>query len=229
MIGIYKITNTINGHCYIGLSTNIKKRWLQHKLPYNWERESYKPLYKAFQKYGLENFIFEIIEECTPEQLGEREKFYIEKYDSIKNGYNLTAGGEDNHGESHPRHKLTKDDVIDIRTRYDNLERKNDVYQLYRDCIRESGFSKVWKGETWKDVMMEVYTEENKKFHAHNTANKGSKNGRSRLTEKEVYTIRLRRKQGDKLLDVYQDYKDKLTYGSFTNVWTYQNWKDIVV
>lgn len=77
--------------------------------------------------------------------------------------------------------------------------------------------------------MMKVYAPENKRFHSNNTGNKGSKNGRSRLNEEEVYNIRLRRKNGEKLRDVYKDYKDKLAYGSFTNVWTYQNWKDIVV
>ena len=77
--------------------------------------------------------------------------------------------------------------------------------------------------------MEEVYTPEIKEFHRHNTANKGSKNGRSRLTETDVRNIRIRRKNGEKLLDVYQDYQDKITYGSFTNVWTYQNWKNIVV
>jgi hypothetical protein len=77
--------------------------------------------------------------------------------------------------------------------------------------------------------MPEVYTEENKVFHKHNTANTGSNNGRSRLTEDEVRKIRIRRKNGEILSDVYQDYKDKLTYGSFTNVWTYQNWKNIIV
>ena len=70
----------------------------------------------------------------------------------------MTAGGEDNQGDSHPRHKLTKEDVIDIRTRYDNLERKKEVYQLYKDRIGESGFSKIWKGNTWTSIMMEVYT-----------------------------------------------------------------------
>lgn len=229
MIGIYKITNILNGHSYIGLSCRIEHRWQEHKLPYNWERESTKPLYLAFQKYGLENFTFEVLEECEPEELSEKEKYYIQKFDTYKHGYNQTAGGEDNQGESHPKHKLTETDIQDIRTRYNNLERKNEVYELYKTRIGESGFSKIWKGETWKNIMMEVYTPDNKRFHAHNTGNKGSKNGRSRLTEQEVYKIRLRRKQGEKLLDVYQDYKDKLTYGSFTNVWTYQNWKNIIV
>lgn len=229
MIGIYKITNQINGHSYIGLSTHIEDRWDYHKDPYNWNREIDKALYIAIKKYGIDNFSFEILEECSPEELSEKEKFYIAKYDTFYNGYNMTAGGEDNQGESHPGHKLLKADIIDIRTRYDNLERRKDVYDLYKNRIGESGFSKIWKGETWQGIMMEVYTPENKLYHLHDTANKGSSNGRARLTEEDVKQIRLRRKNGEQLKDVYKDYQDKLTKGSFTNVWTYQNWKNIVV
>ena len=229
MVGIYKITNQINGHSYIGLSTHIEDRWDYHKDPYNWDREKDKALYIAIKKYGIDNFNFEILEECSPEQLSEKEKFYIAKYDTFHNGYNMTAGGEDNQGESHPGHKLLQADIIDIRTRYDNLERRKDVYDLYKNRIGESGFSKIWKGETWKTVMMEVYTPENKLYHLHDTANKGSSNGRARLTEEDVKQIRLRRKNGEQLKEVYKDYQDKITKGSFTNIWTYQNWKNIVV
>lgn len=229
MIGIYKITNKLNGKSYIGLSTNIERRWEDHKNPYNWERENKKSLYQAFKKYGLNNFKFEILEECSPKDLSSKEKYYIELYDTFYNGYNSTSGGEDFKYDSHPGHKLTQEDIKDIRTRYNNLERKNEVYNLYRDRIGESGFHKIWNGNTWTGIMMEVYTPENKEFHSHNTSNKGSKNGRSKLTEEDVKNIRLRRKNGDKLKDVYCDYKDKLSYGSFTNVWTYQNWKNIIV
>lgn len=229
MIGIYKITNKINGNSYIGLSTDIKRRWKDHKSEYNWNRESKKPLYQAFKKYGIQNFTFEVLEECFPEELSNKEKYYIELYDTYKNGYNSTSGGEDYNGEGHPKHKLNQDDIIDIRTRYNNLERKNEVYELYKDRISESGFHKIWNYETWKGIMEEVYTNENRIFHSHNTSNKGSKNGRSKLTENDVKNIRLRRKNGEKLSIVYKDYSDKLTYKSFTNVWTYQNWKDIIV
>lgn len=229
MIGIYKITNNINKHCYIGQSIHIEKRWEEHKNKYNWQRESNKLLYLAFQKYGLENFTFEIIEECNQEQLNIKEQYWIDYYDSYKNGYNLTCGGETNFGENHPGHKLTEQDIIDIRTRYANLERKKNVYLLYNQRIGESGFNKIWKGETWKNIMPEVYTKENKDFHAHNTGNFGSQNGRSKLTEEDVRTIRLRRKNGEQLKVVYEDYKDKITKGSFKNVWSYQNWKSIMV
>lgn len=229
MVGIYKITNNINNNCYIGQSIHIEERWKEHKSEYNWGRENKKPLYLAFKKYGIENFSFEIIEECKPEQLNLKEQYWIDYYDSYNNGYNMTSGGETNYEDNHPGHKLTKQDVIDIRIRYSNLERRKEVYLLYNQRIGESGFSKIWKGETWKDIMLEVYTEENKKYHLHDTGNIGSQNGRSRVTEGDVRNIRLRRKNGEQLKMVYEDYKDKLTKGSFTNIWSYQNWKNIAV
>ena len=229
MVGIYKITNNINNKCYIGQSVHIEERWKEHKSEYNQERENKKTLYLAFKKYGIENFSFEIIEECKPEQLNLKEQYWIDYYDSYNNGYNMTSGGETIYGDNHPGHKLTKQDVIDIRTRYSNLERRKEVYLLYNQRIGESGFSKIWKGETWKDIMPEVYTEENKKYHLHDTGNIGSQNGRSRVTEEDVRNIRLRRKNGEQLKIVYEDYKDKLTKGSFINIWSYQNWRNITV
>lgn len=98
--GIYKITNLVNGKAYIGLSTNIAARWSQHKSHY---KKGDTILYKAMIKYGFENFIFEIVELCSKEKLGEMEKFYIKKYRTYVGfkdckGYNATLGGEDSEG-----------------------------------------------------------------------------------------------------------------------------------
>ena len=233
MIGIYKITNKLNGHIYIGLSKNIEERWKKHCQKYKNpnDKEYKKYLYRAFRKYGIDNFTFEVIEECEEKELCNREIYWISYYDSYANGYNETPGGEIicDGGENHPNHKLTEKDIINIRTYYKNKARKKDIYNLYKNKIGESGFSKIWKGETWQKIMPEVYTEENKKFHKNNTANTGSSNGRARLTEQDVKNIRLRRKKGENIRKVYEDYRDKITYGSFTNVWTYQNWKNIIV
>lgn len=95
MIGIYKITNKINNHSYIGQSVNIEKRWIAHKNVWkNQSEHTYQyPLYRAIRKYGLENFDFSILEECNFSELDDREKYWIKFYDTVKNGYNQTIGG----------------------------------------------------------------------------------------------------------------------------------------
>ena len=72
MIGIYKITNQVNGKVYIGQSVKIKSRWAQHKREVN-SGNSNTLLYNAMRKHGIENFTFEVIEECSQKQLNERE------------------------------------------------------------------------------------------------------------------------------------------------------------
>lgn len=91
MIGIYKITNQTNDHCYIGQSRNIKNRWADHKASaFNPADKGYNyPLYRAFRKYGLEMFNFEIIEECSIEELNDKEKYWISYFHPE---YNQTAG-----------------------------------------------------------------------------------------------------------------------------------------
>lgn len=99
MIGIYKITNVVNQKAYIGQSINIGRRWTAHKTHY--KNDSYSdyncPLYRAMRKYGIENFKFEIVEQCESEKLNEREKYWISYYRTFnpEKGYNLTAGGQD--------------------------------------------------------------------------------------------------------------------------------------
>lgn len=87
MIGIYKITNQCNGMAYIGQSNDIKRRWAEHR-----RKMSSKDtlLYQAMREFGIENFSFEIVEECELAELNEKEKFYIYKYDTLANGYNMS-------------------------------------------------------------------------------------------------------------------------------------------
>lgn len=91
---IYKITNTLNNKVYIGQTVKtVQKRFTQHKNNSNKEYFSQIVLYKAFNKYGIENFNCEEIEEVPNNKLDEREKYWIEYYDSYFNGYNSTLGG----------------------------------------------------------------------------------------------------------------------------------------
>lgn len=97
-IGIYKITNVINGKVYIGQSINIEQRWVQHKNnPCN------QHIKNAYTKYGISNFKFEIIQEIfeiNKKLLNELEIFYIEQYNSRNHdfGYNACVGGDSRAG-----------------------------------------------------------------------------------------------------------------------------------
>lgn len=97
--GIYKFTNKINGKIYIGQSIDINARKRSHiNDAYCKGKDSNCPFHQAIIKYGENEFNFEIIEECPKELLNEREKYWIQYYDSYHNGYNASPGG-DNCGE----------------------------------------------------------------------------------------------------------------------------------
>lgn len=89
---IYKATNKINGKSYIGQTCNFEKRKKQHIRCYEKENCYF---HRAIQKYGVDCFLWEIIETCQgAEKAFELEKYYIEKFNTYRNGYNMTKGGE---------------------------------------------------------------------------------------------------------------------------------------
>ena len=90
---VYKITNLINGKCYIGQTTgNVKYRWRQHKNSSKYKNKSILGL--AIAKYGKDNFTFEVLENCSIDQLDDKERYYIKFYNSLTpNGYNMETGG----------------------------------------------------------------------------------------------------------------------------------------
>lgn len=106
MIGyIYKITNVFNNKSYIGQTgrSDVNLRWKEHKRKYkNKNNSDYNSkFYRALRKYGLENFLWKIVkivnapsDEELRKLLNRWEKYYIKKYDTFVNGYNLTKGGD---------------------------------------------------------------------------------------------------------------------------------------
>lgn len=91
--GIYKITNTITDECYIGQSVDVYKRWCEHcKCGLGIDTPPGNKLYKAIQEYGLENFTFELLTECTQSELNEKERYFIELYQADTFGYNSNKG-----------------------------------------------------------------------------------------------------------------------------------------
>ena len=91
--GIYKITNLKNGMCYVGQSVDIAERWKQHiKRGIGADTVTQNKLYPAMLEQGVENFTFEVLEECSGAQLTEREKFYTDFYKAQEFGYSIKKG-----------------------------------------------------------------------------------------------------------------------------------------
>lgn len=93
--GIYKITNILSGDIYIGQSVNISDRFKQHiKCGLGIDAPSTNKLYNNMQEYGVWNFTFELLQKCSRDKLNEKERFWIEMYQSNKIGMNITKGNK---------------------------------------------------------------------------------------------------------------------------------------
>lgn len=220
MIGIYKITNNINGNAYIGLSINIEKRWEQHKKNCLYKDEYEKSLYRAFRKYGLENFSFEVIEECAADELKNKERYWIKYYNTYERGYNMTPGGDGVQllGERHPNHKLTENDVKYIRELWASKTiSTREMYYEFSDRIGKTGFKKIYTWQTWKNILPELNTEENRRWHRENKKSYISNFGVN-ITLQEFENIKTRFLNGESMQSIYSDYKDRYSnYHSFYN------------
>lgn len=144
MIGIYKIENKINGKVYIGQSVNIKRRWKNHKTASTCEKDhTYNyPLYKAFRKYGIDNFTFDVIEECELFELDRLEKFWINYYNSYVKGYNQTLGGYGIFNKSNKKilDNITQD-LIDTKLSIGEIAKK---YKLSYEMIQGINTGRYW-------------------------------------------------------------------------------------
>ena len=93
--GIYKITNQENDKCYIGQSIDVAKRWKDHaKCGLGIDTPVGNKLYQDMQDFGIWNFSWELLEECPREQLNDKERYFIDLYQSKDYGYNTTKGNK---------------------------------------------------------------------------------------------------------------------------------------
>ena len=177
--GIYMVVNMINHKKYIGQSKNIKKRFQSHHLvDYKNENNcNYNTkFYQAIRKYGIDNFEVIVLQLCKEEELDNLEIKFIKEFDTFKNGYNSTEGGqfwspnihseeiemkrrqtrEKNKSlmsENHPRAKLTNQQVWDIRQRYIDGESIKDIYQDFKDLYSsQQTFKRIVLGQTYVTV-----------------------------------------------------------------------------
>lgn len=137
---IYKITNKINNKIYIGQTIRtLEERVKEHK------RKKNCSLYKAFNKYGIENFDFEIIEKCnSTEEMNEKEIYWIKYYDCLMpKGYNLCEGGGQTNGYTHKEESKIK--MSKNRGRY--YGENNPFYGKTHTLEQKQKWSKERKGK----------------------------------------------------------------------------------
>jgi group I intron endonuclease len=153
MIGIYRIKNLINEKCYYGSSKNIEKRWKTHLNQLKNKKHINSILQRAWNKYGKNNFIFEVVEVCKLENLFEVEQRYIDTCGDYNIG--LKAGGGDNITKNPNRNKIIE-----------NIKKGG---KLWRDSLsneeRKEKFSKpLDKNPNWKGGSSFIYCECGKKI-----------------------------------------------------------------
>lgn len=156
---IYRITNTINGKIYIGSTKHlVQKRWDRHKRYLRGNYHINRHLQNAWNKYGPDVFLFEVIEMCEPEVQFEREQVHMDASGCLNKeiGYNkaLTAGGGNtgNHpsGEDHGRAVLTEVQVSEIKTKL--LEDASHVELASAHGVCRSTISEIWRGIIWRGI-----------------------------------------------------------------------------
>jgi group I intron endonuclease len=145
--GTYSITAKHNGMVYVGSSgVSIEQRWSQHKCKLRSRTHGNKHLQNVFDKHGEGCFVWEVVEFCGKEEVLKREAYWIKKFDSFHNGYNLveepTGGGM--RGYRHTEETLEKmRKPTGIRTRASfEPEQVRVLRQKYFDGARASDLAK---------------------------------------------------------------------------------------
>lgn len=212
---IYKITNTINGLVYIGCTINsLPHRFNEHL--YRCFKTDYKSkLYNSIKKYGKENFIIELIEECDLNIIYETEKKYIEKYDSFNNGLNSTVGGEGCLGYVHSPEIRKK---ISEKTKNGNSHKGKTYEELYGERAEEE---KLKRKNSSKWVKM---SEEEKNKRIDNIKNGNRK--KSKYNIELVKEIKQKIKEGVKIKELKKVYP-QVYENFFYDLKNNRRWVDI--
>ena len=225
MTGIYKITNKINNKVYIGQSINIEKRWGEHKHnAFNQNTHTYYyPLYLAIRKYGLDSFVFEIIEECLTEELTIREQYWMDYYHSLDGncGYNLVPAVDPKRGEYCNWAILTDFQVEQIENLLQqttiSMSQIGKMYQVSGSCIED-----INKGRRRTKDNLQYPLRKNTRSIGH----RGERQNTAILSESDVIEIR-NRYVNEELLTIYEDYKDRISLSGFKNVVYGATWKHL--
>ena len=214
---IYKITNTLDGKIYIGCTVNsLEKRFYEHL--YRCYKSDFKSkLYNAIKKYGEENFIIELIEECDVDVIYSTEKKYIIDCDTYENGLNSTLGGEGCLGYKHSpeiRRKISKN------MREGNSHKGKTYKELYgqRD-IEEKQKRKESVKKHWESLTVD------ERDNRTNNIKEGKRN-KSKYSVEFIKELKNKINSGIKINVLSQQYPE-IRKGFFYELKNNRRWSDI--
>ena len=160
--GIYGIKNCLNGKMYVGQAINIYKRWKDHIDDLDENKHYNVHLQRSWNLYGKQNFQFLILEECSAEELNEKEVFYVDKFDSYYNGYNQTRGGDGSLGYKHSEEVIEKMSQIQ-QERFQDIRNREvlcDAHKFESKPIYQIDFNgniiKEWPSANWAAKMLNL-------------------------------------------------------------------------
>lgn len=224
MYYIYRITNIINGKIYIGQTIQPNIRWSNHKSVT--KRKPTQCIHHAMKKYGVENFIFEVILTCkTQTDANEVEDVVITQYDSRNNdlGYNIARGGSSNSGPAHHCYgkKLTQEHKNKIGISQLGKIMSNESKEKIRksltgvkrsaECCRNISLGLVGKPSGKKGKKSSIF---------------GSNVSTSKLTEDIVIKLRAEYASGEYTYKELAE-KYKVHIDTIFKIITYKLWKHI--
>lgn len=223
--GIYKITFP-NGKIYVGMSNDIKRRMFEHNSP----SEDKTVCDKAINKYGRIAEI-EILEKVSSlEDIEEKEIEWIKKLKATDRdvGYNISNGGlGTGYGENNHRSAFTNEEVLEIRKRRFNGERKRDVYEDFSHQLFPT-FENVWLGRGYSDIGKEYQIKPHSKTRAEysSIANSGERNNGAKLNEDDVREIRRLYDSGVDEKEIFKKYPF-VTPKTVRRVFRRETWKSV--
>lgn len=171
------------------------------------------PMYVLYEEFA-DKISYETFKKCYKHQTYKNLTPSVEEYPN-----NIQYSAQFANG------KLEYDEIVDIRTRYNNGEHWKNVYQDYSDKYAETSFWRLYTGLTYKLVMPEVFTEENKKKHSKKSV--GIKNPHSILTEEQVLDIRKKHNEGISNSELYKLYP-QISRTSIRDIINKKTWKHLL-
>ena len=172
-----------------------------------------QPMYLLYEEFS-QKIAYETFKKCYKHQTYKNLIPKVQEYPYNSQFSAQFAGG-----------KLEYDEIVELRTQYNNGVFWKDAYEKYKERYTPISFWRMYTGLSYKLIMPEVFTPENKKIHA-SLAKSGVRNGRAKVKPEDVQFIRKKSEEGLSLSELHILYP-QITTTAILDIINYKTWKNI--